>query len=40
MLGIYVPNEWKEEYFRGIKDRLDQAVYDQIIILGGFSGTW
>lgn len=38
MVGLYVPNGTKENFFIKLKQKLDTKTYDQIMIMGDFNG--
>lgn len=37
LVGLYAPNGVKEKFFRDLKQRLDQEIYDQVILMGDFN---
>lgn len=39
ILGIYAPNGPKELFFKNLKKKMDQEIYDQVIMMGHFNGV-
>lgn len=39
IVTIYAPNGAKEFFFEELTQQLDQVTYEQIIVVGDFSGT-
>lgn len=39
MLRIYAPNGAKDFFFKELKERLRQEVYDQMIMMGDINGV-
>lgn len=39
VIGIYAPNGAKENLLKKLKERLDQEIYEQLILMGDFNGV-